>query len=60
MTPRIVSQIGMCLLVPAIAVLLFSIYRSATGLPSAGLSGLGTVLLLMGVALRWRARRAGA
>ena len=60
MTPRIFSQVGLCFLVSAIAVLVFSIYRSVNGTPSVGLSSLGTVLLVLGVAIRMRARKAGA
>ncbi|KAB7648732.1 hypothetical protein [Polymorphobacter fuscus] len=56
MTAPLLAQIGMVLLVSALAVLLFSIYRSATGAPSAGLAGLGTVLLVMGIGLRKWAR----
>jgi hypothetical protein len=59
MNARIVSQIGMVLLASAIAVLAFSIYRSSHGVPSTGLSSLGTVLMVLGVALRVRARKAG-
>ena len=59
MTPQILSQIGMVLLVSAIAVLLFSIYRSSQGTPSTGLSSLGTLLLVLGIGVRVRARRAG-
>jgi branched-subunit amino acid transport protein AzlD len=59
MNARIVSQIGMVLLVSAIAVLAFSIYRSSHGVPSTGLPSLGTVLMVLGVALRVRARKAG-
>ena len=60
MTPRIVSQVGLVFVVSAIAVLVFSIWRSSNGSPSAGLSSLGTVLLVIGIALRVRARRVGA
>ena len=59
MTPRIVHQVGLVFLVSAIAVLIFSIYRSTQGTASIGLSGLGTVLLVIGIVLRARARRAG-
>ncbi len=57
MTPRIIHQIGLCFLLPAIVVLVFSIYRSSHGTASAGLSGLGTVLLIVGIVLRVHARR---
>jgi hypothetical protein len=60
MTPKIVSQIGMVLLVSAIAVLLFSVYRSSTGAPSTGLSVMGTVLLALAIAMRMRARKAAS
>ena len=60
MTPRILSQIGLVFLVSAIAVLLFSVYRSANAVPSTGLAVLGTVLLVVGIAMRMRARKAGA
>ena len=60
MTPRILSQVGLVFLVSAIAVLLFSVWRSASEAPSAGLASLGTVLLVFGIAMRMRARRAGA
>jgi hypothetical protein len=53
------AQMGMVLLVSAIAVLLFSIYRSSAGTPSTGLAGLGTVLLVLGIGLRMRARTGG-
>ena len=59
MTPQIISNIGMVFLASAIAVLLFSIYRSFNGTPSAGLSVLGSVLLVLGIGLRISARRAG-
>jgi hypothetical protein len=59
MNAQTVSQMGMVLLVSAIAVLAFSIYRSSTGMASAGLASLGTVLMVLGVALRVRARKAG-
>jgi hypothetical protein len=59
MSAQIVSQIGLVLLVSAIAVLAFSIYRSSHGMPSAGLSSFGTVLMVLGVGLRMRARKAG-
>jgi multisubunit Na+/H+ antiporter MnhG subunit len=59
MNAQTVSQIGMVLLVSAIAVLAFSIYRSSHGMPSTGLSSFGTVLMVLGVALRVRARKAG-
>ncbi|MBC7520110.1 MAG: hypothetical protein H7268_03295 [Sandarakinorhabdus sp.] len=60
MTPKIVLQVGMVFLVSAIAVLLFSAYRSSTGTPSTGLSILGTVLLVMAIGMRMRARRAAS
>jgi hypothetical protein len=44
MNAQTVSQIGLVFLVSAIAVLAFSIYRSSHGMPSTGLSSLGTVL----------------
>jgi uncharacterized membrane protein len=56
MTPQIISQIGMVFLVSAIAVLLFSIYRSSHGSASTGLSMFGTALLVLGIGLRVRAR----
>jgi hypothetical protein len=59
MNAQIVSQIGMVLLVSAIAVLAFSIYRSSSGMASMGLASFGTVLMVLGVALRVRARKAG-
>jgi hypothetical protein len=59
MNAQIVSQIGLVLLISAIAVLAFSIYRSSHGMPSTGLSSFGTVLMVMGVGLRMRARKAG-
>ena len=59
MTPKIASQTGLVLLVSAIAVLLLSVYRSSVGPPSTGLSSLGTVLIVLGIGLRVRARRAG-
>jgi hypothetical protein len=59
MNAQIVSQIGLVLLVSAIAVLAFSIYRSSHGMPSTGLSSLGTVLMVLGVGMRVRARKAG-
>lgn len=58
MTPRILSQIGMVFLLSAIAVLLFSVYRSSHGTASTGLSSLGTVLLVLGIGIRMRARKA--
>lgn len=58
MTPKIVSQVGLVFLLSAIAVLLFSVYRSSNDTPSTGLASLGTVLLVLGIALRMRARRA--
>ena len=60
MTPRIVSQVGLVFVVSAIVVLVFSIWRSSHGSSSAGLSSLGTILLVIGLALRVRARRVGA
>jgi hypothetical protein len=60
MTPRILEQIGLCFLVAAIGVLLFSIYRSSFSTPSMGLSSLGSVLLVLGIVMRVRARRASA
>ncbi|MBC7505580.1 MAG: hypothetical protein H7267_07650 [Sandarakinorhabdus sp.] len=57
MSPQIVLNIGMVLLVSAIAVLLFSIWRSSFGLPSTGLSVLGSVLLVLGIGLHVSARR---
>lgn len=59
MTPRITSQIGLVFLVSAIAVLLLSVYRSSHGTLSTGLSSLGTVLVVLGIGLRVRARRTG-
>ena len=59
MSTQIVSQIGLVFLVSAIAVLGFSIYRSSNGMPSTGLSSLGTVLVVLGIGLRVRARKAG-
>lgn len=59
MTPQIISNIGMVFLVSAIAVLLFSIYRSFYGSPSTGLSLLGSALLVLGIGLRFSARRGG-
>ena len=58
MSVSVVSQLGMVLLGSAIAVLCFSIYRSSYGMPSTGLSSLGTVLLVVGIGLRVRARKA--
>jgi multisubunit Na+/H+ antiporter MnhG subunit len=58
-TPRILSRLGLVLLLSAIAVLLLSVYRSSHGTPSTGLSSLGTVLVVLGIALRVRARRFG-
>lgn len=60
MTPKITSQIGLVFLVSAIVVLLLSVYRSSSGTPSTGLSSLGTVLVVLGIGLRVRARRMGA
>ena len=59
MTPRIVSQVGLVFVVSAIAVLVFSIWRSSHGAPSVGLSIFGTLLLVLGMALRVQARRVG-
>ena len=59
MTPRIASQVGLVFLLSAIAVLLLSVYRSSHGTPSTGLSSLGTVLVVLGIGLRVRARRTG-
>lgn len=59
MSPQIISNIGMVFLVSAIAVLLFSIYRSSYSVPSTGLSVLGSVLLVLGIGLRVSARRGG-
>lgn len=59
MTPQIISNIGLVLLVSAIAVLLCSIYRSSFSVPSTGLSVLGSVLLVLGIGLRVNARRGG-
>ena len=59
MSAQIVSQIGLVFLVSAIAVLGFSIYRSSNGIPSTGLSGFGTVLVVLGIGMRMRARKAG-
>ena len=59
MSAQIVSQIGLVFLVSAIAVLGFSICRSSNGMPSTGLSGFGTVLVVLGIAMRMRARKAG-
>jgi|GEM_PF-4394214 hypothetical protein len=59
MTPQILSQVGMVLLASAIAVLLFSILRSSQGTASTGLASLGTVLLVLGIGIRVRVRRAG-
>lgn len=58
MTPRIIDQIGLCFLVAAIAVLLFSIYQSSYAGRSMGLSSLGTVLLVLGIGIRFSARKA--
>lgn len=58
MTPRILSQVGMVFLLSAIAVLLFSVYRSSTGIASTGLSSFGSVLLVLGIGIRMRARKA--
>lgn len=58
MTPRIVSHLGLCLLIGSILVLSFSIWRSMHDVPSMGLASLGTLLLLLGIAMRVRARRA--
>ena len=57
MTPKLVSQVGLVFLISAIAVLLVSVYRSSHGTPSTGLSSLGTVLVVLGIGLRLRARR---
>ena len=59
MTPQIISNIGLVFLASAIAVLLFSIYRSSVSVPSTGLSVLGSVLLVLGIGLRISARRGG-
>lgn len=59
MTPRILSQVGMVLLVSAIAVLLFSVLRSSQGTASTGLASFGTLLLVFGIGIRLRARQAG-
>lgn len=59
MNARTVSQLGLVLLLSAAAVLAFSIYRSSHDMPSTGLSSLGTVLMVLGVAIRVRARKAG-
>lgn len=58
MTPRILSQLGLCFLAGAILVLLFSIWRSITSTPSVGLASFGTVLLVLGIMMRVRARKA--
>ncbi|MFZ4690452.1 MAG: hypothetical protein ACOYLS_14540 [Polymorphobacter sp.] len=60
MTPRILSQVGLVFLLSAIAVLLFSVYRSLHGTPSTGLSSFGTVLLVLGIGIRMRARKVGS
>jgi hypothetical protein len=59
MTPQIIAQLAMVFVVSAMAVLLFSIWRSSHGTPSPGLSVLGTLLLVLGIGLRMRARRGG-
>jgi hypothetical protein len=40
-------------------VLAFSIYRSSQGMPSTGLSSFGTVLVVLGIGIRMRARKGG-
>jgi multisubunit Na+/H+ antiporter MnhG subunit len=57
MNAQTVLQIGLVFLVSAIAVLAFSIYRSSHGIPSTGLSSLGTVLLVLGIGIRMSARK---
>jgi hypothetical protein len=57
MTPKLASQIGLVLLLSAIAVLAFSVYRSSHGMASQGLSALGTVLVVVGIGIRMQARR---
>jgi hypothetical protein len=57
MSARLVSQIGMVVLVSAIAVLLFSIARSSFGPPSVGLSVFGSLLMIFGIGLRVLSRR---
>ena len=57
MNARTFSQIGMVFLVSAIAVLMLSVYRSSHDMPSRGLSSLGTVLVVLGIGLRVKARR---
>lgn len=57
MNAQTVSQIGLVFLVSAIAVLVFSIYRSSHGMPSTGLSSLGTVLVVLGIGIRMNARK---
>ncbi len=59
MNAETVSQIGLVFLGSAIAVLAFSIYRSAQGMPSTGLSSFGTVLVVLGIGIRMRARKGG-
>lgn len=59
MNAETVSQIGLVFLGSAIAVLAFSIYRSSQGMPSTGLSTFGTVLVVLGVGIRMRARKGG-
>ncbi len=57
MNARTVSQLGMVFLVSALAVLAFSVYRSSHDLPSRGLASLGTALMLLGIAVRIKARQ---
>ncbi len=57
MNAATVAQLGLVLLGSAFAVLAFSIYRSVNGMPSTGLAGLGTVLVVLGIGLRLKARQ---
>ena len=58
MNAKVVGQLGLILQLSGIAVLLLSIYLSAQGGRSMGLSSLGTVMLVLGIAIKFRARRA--
>jgi putative exporter of polyketide antibiotics len=59
MTPKIAHGVGFVLLVSALAVFALSIWQSAHGTRSTGLSVLGTLLLIMGIGIRVQSRRFG-